>query len=236
MPRTGGRTPYDQANAASGPARVVWAPISVAVPNTPVDIFQQVANAQGEYPCKTGWNDFGLATDAPSYSTSRETGGLEYQQPKQELFKIVTSVQRQFTAQVAEIDSENLKLIENSTSTAAVAASAAAAVIGVKSAAWTKIFTGLYSDLTQIRIAMIAYRPPGAGVVTEPGPPVVSRPPAIVRIIPICVLSADSSEFEFSTGDPTGVSVQFDIIPDPAQGTDKEHGWWALETAGAIAA
>lgn len=238
MARTGGRTPWDQSNAATGPARVVWAPTSVAVPTAPVDVVQQVADpTTGEYPVKTGWVDFGLAADAPSYSTSRETGGLEYQQPSQELFRIITSIERQFTAQVAEIDVENLKIIENSSvATAAVAASAAAAAIGVKSAAFTKVFTGNYTDLTQVRIAMVSYRPVGAGVVTEPGPPVVTRPPAIWRFIPLCVLSADSQELEFSEGDPTNAAVTFDVLPDPSAGAGKEHGWWAIEMPGAIAA
>lgn len=236
MARTGGRTPWDQANAATGPARVLWAPTTVAVPTAPVDVIQQVADASGEYPAKTGWIDFGLAADAPSYSTSRDTGGLEYQQPAQELFKIVQSLERQFTAQIAEIDQENLKIIENTSLTAAVAASAASAAIGVKSAAHTKIFTGLYTDLTQVRIAMISYRPVGAAVVTEPGPPVVTRPPAIMRVIPLCVLSGDSSDFEFSRGDATNVSVTFDVVPDPSAGAGKEHGFWALETPGSILA
>lgn len=236
MARTGGRTPWDQGNAATGPARVLWAPTTVAVPTAPVDVIQQVADGSGEYPPKTGWIDFGLAADAPSYSTARDTGGLEYQQPTQELFKAVSSITRQFTAQVAEIDPENLKIIENTSLTAAVATSAAAAAIGVKTAAHTKVFTGLYTDLIQIRIAMVSYRPVGSGVVTEPGPPVITRPPAIMRIIPLCTLSGDSSEFSAGRGDPVNMSVTFDVVPDPSAGAGKEHGWWAIETPGSIAA
>lgn len=232
MPRTGGRTPYDKALAATGPARVLWAETSVAVPTDISRIVDSVAT-NGEYPAKAGWNDFGLAVDAPSYSHDKDTEGLEYQQPSGVLFEEITELTRSFTAQVAEIDPENLKIIENSSITAAVAASAAAATAADKKAAQTLIHTGLYSSFKQYRIAMISYRPTGAGQIVE-GTSGVVRPCAVARILPLCSLAAEESELSFEKGEPTNAEVTFTVIPDPALGAAKEHGYWALETPGTI--
>ncbi|MBA2726479.1 MAG: hypothetical protein H0U53_10855 [Actinobacteria bacterium] len=236
MPRTGGRTPYDKNNALSGPCRVVWALSSVALPTSPVDIVQQVADANGEYPAKTGWNDFGLSADAPEFTHDKETEGLEYEQPTGVLFEEITEINREFTAQIAEIDVENLKIIENSDIVEAVAASAAAAPAASKTAAWQKVQTGLYDAFKMYRIAFIAYRPTGAGVVTEPGPPTKTRPPAVCRVLPLATLAADESALEFERGEPVNAEVTFRVVDDSAAGTGKQHGYWALETAGLIAA
>jgi hypothetical protein len=234
--RTGGRTPYDKANAATGPARVLWAdPAITAVPADLAAIVDQVATA-GEYPAKTGWTDFGLAADAPSYSHDKDTEGLEYQQPTGLLFEQISEITRQFTAQVAEIDSANLQILENTVQTEAVAASAAAAPAASKKSAAVKVHTGLYSSFRQFRIALISYRPDGAGVVTEPGPPVVTRPPAVARIIPLCTLAAEESELEFERGEPVNAEITFTIVPDTSLAAGKEHGYWLVETPGAIAA
>lgn len=234
MPRTGGRTPYDKANALTGPARVVWAdPAVTAVPADLSSVVDSVATA-GEYPLKTGYFDFGLAADAPSYTHDKDTEGLEYQQASGNLFEEITEISRQFTAQVAEIESENLKIIENSTITTAVAASAAAAPTATKRAAQTLVHTGLYSSFRQFRIVLISYRPTGAGMITEPGGLV--RPCAVARIIPLCTLAAEDTELEFEKGEPTNAEVTFTAVPDQALGANKEHGYWALETPGAILA
>lgn len=238
MARTGGRTPYDKENAATGPARVAWADPTVVTthPVNPDDIVQQVADSNGEYPLKTNWTDFGLAADAPSLTHDKETEGLEYEQPTGLLFEAISQITRQFTAQVAEIDKENLKIIENSVDEAAISASAASAAIGVKRSAATKVYTGLYNQFRQYRIALISYRPVGAGVVTEPGPPVITRPPALIRYIPLCVLSAEESELSFEKGEPTNAAVTFTVQPDSTMGAKKEHGYWILETPGSILA
>ncbi len=234
MARTGGRFPFDASLAVTGPARVLWAPTTVAVPADLNDVIQLVADASGEYPAKTGWVDFGLAADAPSYSHGKDTEGLEYEQPAGALFNVVSEITRQFTAQVAELDDQALKIIENTSLTATVAASAAGAPAASKKPAQTKIHTGLYTTLASYRMAWIFQRPPGSATVTEPGPPTVTRPPFIGRIFPLVQLSADETEIESAKGDPGNAEVNFDVVTDPAQGAGKEHGYWVYETPGAI--
>src|SRR4051794_17014430 len=122
MTMHGGRTPYEEEGALTGPARVLYAPTSTAVPTDAWDIVPAVATAGGEYPSKTGWFDFGLAADAPTYSHSRESEGLEYQQPSGALFQAITAIERQMTVQVAHIDEDTLHIIENSPVATTIAA------------------------------------------------------------------------------------------------------------------
>jgi hypothetical protein len=210
MARTGGRFPFDASLAVTGPARVLWAPTTVAVPADLNDVIQLVAD--GSAPLKVATIKLG----------------------QHELFESVSSITRSFSAQVAELDDAALKIIENTALTAAVAASAAAAPAGSKKPAQTKVFTGLYSGFVQYRVAWLFARPVGASQVTEPGPPVATRPPFVARIFPLVQLAKDSTDVESSKGDPTNVEVQFDVMPDASQGAGKEHGYWVYETPGAI--
>lgn len=232
VPRTGGRFPFAGDNALTGPARVLWALTTQAVPADLVDIVQQVADANGEYPAKAGWNDFGLATDAPTLSHDRDTSGIEYEGVG-ELFQKVSNVTRGFTAHVGEIEPENLQIVENTSITEAVAASATGAAADIQKAAQTKVHVGIYSSFPVYRIALIAYRPDGAGVVTEPDGK--TRPPAVGRVF-TGVLSGDIGDIDFSTGDPVGVDLTFNVQPDQTLGAGKEHGYWVFEQPGAILA
>lgn len=234
MARTGGLTPYDKLNALSGPARTLVAedPSSTAIPTSTADVISMVADVNGEYPAKTGWRDLGLAADAPGYSHDKDTSGLEYEQVRGVLFETVESIERQFTAQMAEFDADNLMIIENSDIEAAIAASAALATN--KHAGFTNVHTGMYSRFKQYRICMIAYRPEGAGVVTEPGG--IKRPPSVARILPLCVLAAEGTDVEVEAGEPTNAEVTFTVIPDSSAGVGKEHGFWSIENTGTILA
>jgi hypothetical protein len=231
MAYTGGRMPYDAAGALAGPARVLYAELAV-VPTPPTglwDIVPAVANAQGEYPPMNGWKDFGLAADAPTYTHSKDTEGLEYQQPKGELFQQISDISRTFTAQVAQIDADNLKIIENTANVDAIAS-------GAGHSALTKVPFGLYQSLRSYRIALVSYRPDGSAVVTEPAPSNVVRPPAVALVLPTCTLSAEDTELEFDKGSPVNCAVTFTAIQTPGLDAGEEHGYWILEAAGAISA
>lgn len=234
MAVAGGKIPYDSTAALTGPARVLWAdPAVTTAPANIWDAIANVANGSGEYPAKTGWTDFGFAADAPSYSHNTETEGIEYE-GLGELFQKVSNIERSFTAQVAGIQKENLAIIENSTTTAAVTASAAAAPD--RHAAVDKVFAGTYSALRSFRIILVSFRPDGAGIVTEAGTPAVTRPPMVARIIPLCTLAAEDRDVEFSAGDAVNVEVSFTAVSDQTQGAGKEHGFWSVEQPGTILA
>lgn len=230
MAATGGKTPYDQANALAGPARTVWAELSVTAPEDLYDIIPGVADEDGEYPVLTGWNDFGLAADAPTYSHGKDTTGLEYQQPTGVLFEQITDITRTFTAQVAEISAEAMAIVENTPQTDIEPIAAAPGQAPQK-----KVPFGLYSQLIGYRIGMISYRPDGAGSVTEPVTGLI-RPCAVALVLPICRLSTDESSLDFERGTPTNAAVTFRAFKDTAQPAGAEHGYWVIEQPATIAA
>lgn len=226
----GGRTPYDAGGALAGPARVVYArPADVpTAPGDLWDIIPAVANAQGEYPVVTGWKDFGLAADAPTYTHSKDSEGLEYQQPKGVLFEQISAITRTFTAQIGQIDPDNMLIVENTDNLVSVASSTGQSAL-------KKVPFGLYSEFKNVRIALITYRPSGTPTVTEPAPSNIVRPAAVALVLPSCVLSAEDSEFEFDAGTPVNAAITFTALPDQSLGAGKEHGYWVFETPGVIA-
>lgn len=226
MAATGGRMPYDQAGALAGPARVLYAPISATVPDAFEDIVP-FENTSGEYAAVGDWEDFGLAADAPTYNHSRETEGLEYEQSKGVLFEQLSEIARTFTAQVAEIRPETMKIVEN-TSSAIESVAAASGKSAVK-----KLPFGTYESLTPYRIAMVSYRPDGSAVVTESDGTI--RPPAVVLVLPRVVLGAEDSEFSFGSGEPVNAPISFNVINEDTLDAGEEQGFWLFEQPGTIA-
>jgi hypothetical protein len=228
---TGGRTPYDTTGALSGPARVLWAD-PATVTSAPTDLWSvipAVADSSGEYTPVSGWNDFGLAAAAPEYTHSKTSAGLTYQQPHGVLFEQIQEITRTFTTQIAQIDPDNLYIVEN----ANAVASAIAAATG--KSAEKKLPFGLYSAFKTVRIVMVTYRPSGSAVVVEPSPsPYGSRPPAVALVLPLVSLSAEDSTFQFDAGNPVNGAIKFTVLPDQALGAGNEHGFWIFEQPGTI--
>lgn len=222
----GGRVPYDPATALAGPARTLYAPITAAVPVDLYDIVPGVA-ASGEYPAVGDWEDFGLAADAPTYNHSRETEGLEYEQPHGVLFEQLSEISRTFTAQIAGISPENMKIVENTASAIETIAAAAG------QAAQKKVPFGNYSSLTAYRVAMVAFRPDGSTTVTEPGG--ATRPAAVALVLPRVVLGAEDSEFSVGSGEPVNAPITFNVIDEDTLDGGEEHGFWVFEQEGTIA-
>lgn len=227
MAMHGGKTPWDEAGALTGPGRVLYAPTSVAVPADIWDIVPAVANGSGEYPAKTGWIDFGLMADPPSVTHGREASGLEYQQPSGDLFSQITAVNRSATVNIAHIDASTLQVIENASAATTIAAAA-------NESAQKKVYVGLYSSATVWRVAVLAFRPSGAATVTEPGG--ATRPPLVARVIPRCVISSDDTEINFPKGDPAAGAVTFTAESESTAPAGGEHGFWIDEQAGTISA
>lgn len=221
----GGRVPYDEQGALTGPARTVVAETSVTSPNDLWDIIEPVPDVDGEYPTQTGWRDIGLAVDAPEYSHGGSQSGLAYQQPTGELFQVVDEVTRNITIHIADFREDNLKLLENSEVTAAVAAGAAAS----GETAGTKVYIGLYTDLKVVRVAMISYRPVGAEVVDEGA---TTRPTAVALIIPKAQLTVNDKTVSPAKGAGVDAAIQLSAQVDAAAPAGGEHGFWFIETAG----
>jgi hypothetical protein len=230
MATRGGRMPYDAAGALAGPARCVYADTTVAVPVDLWDIIPAVADSNGEYPAKTGWKDFGLAADAPSYSHNKETAGLEYQQSRGSLFETVQTITRQATVQMGQILPENIKIMENANRIVSSSSPPA------NESSYDKVPFGVYDELKVYRIAFISYRPAGSAIVTEPGTPTRTRPPAVALILPLASLAAEESSFDFDAGAPVNGPVVFTAFPEQSLPAGEEHGYWLFEDPGTIVA
>lgn len=222
---TGGKTPWDASGALTGPGRVLFAENTVASPSDLWDVIP-AENTDGEYPPKTGWVDFGLAANAPQYTTARTTAALTYQQPSVVLYEVVDTVTRTLSVDIAEITPANLRIVENST----IANEAVAAA--THKSAGTKIPLGLYDSLTTYHIAMVSFRPSGADDTTEGDGTI--RPAACGLVFDTCRLSASSSAFAFDRGKPTDGTVEFTVYPTPGAATGTEHGYWFIETGSTI--
>ncbi len=229
MPMTGGRNPIDILEALAGPAWLLIRdlPGSPTVPADPAAVVSPVADSSGEYAPVSPWRYTGLAADDFAFSAGREVAGLEYS-GKGELFKKVTSVSYQVQAQLAGIAQLNLALIANSQSTSTVAAAAG-------KPAYKRVGLGLYDNLKRYQIALVADRPTGAGVVTEPAPSNRTRPPSVIIIGNNVGLGDDESEFTFSDSEPVNAQVTFDFAPLSGAANGREHGDVYEETPGVIA-
>lgn len=218
--------PYNQDNALTGPARVLWAPITEPVPADLSDIIALV-NTGGAYAPQGGWQDFGLAAGAPSYSRGIETEGLEYEQPSGALFEQVTAVNRSVTANVGEITPEAVQILENAPSIEDIAAAP-------NQSAQKKVPYGSFTESELYRIAIIAMRPKAAAKVTEPDG--TERGALVANVIYRCGLSADEASIEIAKGEPVAIEIGFTAFPEPGQPSGEEYGTHLFEVAGTISA
>lgn len=222
----GGRMPYDEQGALVGPARCLFAPVATAVPTGLV--VAHVADEDGEYPPITGWYDFGLAADAPSYTHSRESEGITYQQPSGDLFQQISSVDRTMELQIAHIDADTLQIVENANTPTEVA------TVANTHPGYDKVDVGLYTDTPVWRVALISFRPGGANEVVETDSG-ITRPSMVMRVIPRSTIAADESSTDFDRGTPVNFSVTFNALTEPSAPAGGEHGYWIVEHAGTIA-
>lgn len=230
--------PYDLANLLGGATRVVWAPISVALPAQPKDIFKQVVGSTAPpYALKTGWKEFGANRDAFAYNRAIEVGAYTIQNVSGNILEEPTNTVRTARVSIAEINPETLKIIEEGTDAAAVTASAAAAVETAKTSAYSGVAFGAIPELTQYRIAFISRRAKQAGIVTE-GAAGPTRGRFMVGVGYRCQLTADNVELQEAKGELSAATVTFHFFPDPdaSVSAGSEFGIWWDEQAGTIPA
>lgn len=219
-------TGYDPADLATGPGRVFIAPTSAPIPADPYAIVPAVADANGLYPAVTPWRDSGLSVDAPSWTHSRETAGLEFEQTGV-LFDRVTDVSRTLTADLAGLSAANIALVENVPDSAITEIASAAGKPG-----GTRIDLGIYRQLLRYRVAVVFERADEV-LINEPGGG--TRPAALFYILPLCQIAADNeTEVEVARGEPVHIPVTFRALPIPDAPAATAHGFWFLEQAGTI--
>lgn len=218
------KLPYNLANLIVGAIRVLWAPVTVAVPTSIADVVFMTAG--GAYAAKTDWNDFGATSDSSAYTRGMEAEGVEIQQETGEIMKEVTEINRAFSVTMAEIYEDNVQIIENAE---AIEDVAAATLEGAQKS----VGLGTSPDLTEYRMAFLSFRKKQAGIVLE-GAGGLARGRMNMLILNRVALTADDVEIEGEKGNLTDAEVGFEGYPEPGEDDDVAYGRWLFEQAGTI--
>lgn len=215
--------PADITKLAVGPARVLYAPTTVAVPKKLQDIVK--LTEADDYEPVTGWIDFGAAPegDGASYNRGFETESLGIEQSAGAIFTDITDVNRGLSLNVAEISPENMKIVEGTT-----IADETVAATGT-TAKQTAVPIGSVSEFPSYRVALIGQRKRDSGVVIEPDG--TERGCLVAVVLNRCTITADDSEIEVTRGSFMSAPLQFEAFPEPSEKSAEAFGRWFFEDA-----
>lgn len=213
--------PYDINSIAQGPARVVFAPTSVAVPTKLSSVFLQKA----PYTLATGWFDAGATTGPTVIGRSFATAGLSIEQDSTTILDEISDVSRTVTIPIGELTSDMLDIMEQSGGVTTVAAGTGVDL------GQTKVPFGTIVDLGTYRVAVIYRFRKSQGIVVEPTT-LLERGRNAMYVGYVAKLTADNVQMSIGKNAIVGGSLAFKLESDPtvtAEGT--EQGFWVYETA-----
>jgi hypothetical protein len=218
-----GQTPYDLANLLKGPCRVLYAPISQAIPTKLKDIFA----VEGEYKAAGSFKEFGATAGGGSYNRQFATSGNKIDQATGDVDQEVSDVVRSISAPFNEVTPELLQMMEGATSVGSVAAAAGYS-------AEKQVKTGTVESLTPYRIVIVGRRSVGQGadVVQKDG---TTRGALVAYCMYRGKIVGDNTALQFARGQLASAPLGFQAYPEPGQKVGEEHGIWMIEQAGTIA-
>lgn len=206
------------ANLLPGPARVLYAPTTVAVPTKLDDIIAMAT----PYAPKAGWIDAGATADAASYGRDLDTAEFEIEQKSIPVLTRVTGTERQLTVPFAEITMALQKIIEEGATPATIAVGAGAS----GTPAQIRQPFGSISDLTRYRWVMISERDKAVAP-GENG----ARGRLVGLVLYSASIAAEGSEVEVGRDDLSSRECTFTAYPEATISTaNAEHGCWLEET------
>lgn len=215
--------PYDIDNLAVGSVRVLRAPLTEAVPGDISDVIDMEA----PYDPVGDWEDFGAAKGSTTYNRGMESEGIAIQQVDGNVIEEITDVIRKIATSVAEIEPNNVGVLEESSGSDAIAAAAGRS-------AQVAVPFGTFSELTHYRIALLGVRKTQSGVVTESSGSVRGR--FFMVVLYNTTMTADDVEIEFEKGSLAEASVEWTAFPEETiTAAEEAHGTWFFEDAGTIA-
>lgn len=213
--------PYNINDIAQGPARVVFAPTSVAVPTKLSSVFLQKA----PYTLATNWFDAGATTGPTVIGRSFATSGLSIEQDSTTILDEISDVSRTVTIPIGELTSDMLDIMEQSGGVTTVASSTGVDL------GQTKVPFGTIVDLGTYRVAVIYRFRKSQGIVIEPTT-LLERGRNAMYVGYVAKLTADNVQMSIGKNQIVGGSLAFKLESDPtvtAEGT--EQGFWVYETA-----
>jgi hypothetical protein len=214
--------PYDIGNLLGGVVRILFAPLTQAIP---ADI-SSVIDMVSPYAPKSGWVEVGATKESFSHESGFDESGLEIQQTPDEVLEEMTAVSHTINVSFAELNPQNLQLIQGAPNIATIAAAAG-------KSAQKKVAFGGFQSRKNYRWAWISRRSIDSGIVVEPGGKERGR--FFMGTAYRGKLAADSHTFEQNKGDLTAVGVGWKVSPEPGQVEGEEHGAYVDEQAGTIA-
>lgn len=223
MALTSGAFPYDIENLLGGAVRILYAPLSTAVPSGIHSVISMVS----PYTAQTGWTDLGATKESFTYTRGFATQGWEIQQQAGNVVEEITDITRSIALSIADLHAERLKMIENAPNVSTIAAASGRG-------AQKKIPFGSFASLQRYRWAFISRRSIQSGIVTEPGG--ATRGRFFMGCAYTSQISADDVSLEQGKGDLTAAGVTWTLFPDGTQADGEEYGAWFPEEAGAIPA
>lgn len=219
-----GAFPYDLNELLGGVVRVVLQPYDdAAIPDSPIDIFDQVA----PYETNGDFADLGATTDDFTYGRALEVSGYEIQQVQGNVFEEVADSTRTVSVPMAQIGPAGLKIIEQQADDPELIAAA------LGSSAYDAVDIGTISDLQRYTIAFVARRNIGSGEVVEgvAGP---KRGRFVVGVGYNVAVTADNVEMGIGKGTLASAQITFKFFPESSKVQGKEFGRWFFERAGEI--
>lgn len=211
-----GAFPYDIDNLLGGAVRVLYAPVTTALPDDIADVIAMTT----PYAPMTGWKDFGATKESFTYTRGFSTEGLEIQQVPGAILEDITDLSRTITVSVAELRDELLAMVEQGTVGTDVAPATGAGGQDI-------VKFGAFNSVTQYRIAWVSRRHQGSGTVAEGAGVVRGR--FFMGVGYRCQITADEISFEGAKGELTGLGLTFKLFPEPGQTFGQEYGLWASE-------
>ena len=214
--------PYSLNDIALGPARLLYAPSTVAVPTKLSNLFLQKA----PYTPATGWLDGGATTGPSVIGRSFSTSGINIEQTSSTILDEITDVARTATIPVGELTSDILAILEQSGGVTTVAAGTGVDL------GQTKVPFGSIVDLGVYRIALVYRFKKSQGAVVEPTT-LLQRGRIAAWVGYSAKLTADNVQISIGENAIVGGSLAFKLEDEStvtAEGT--EQGFWIYETAG----
>ena len=136
----------------------------------------------------------------------------------------ITEITHTMEVSVAEIAPEQLAIIEVSASGVGTIAG------GAGKSSQKSVKFGSLSSIPRRRVAFVAQRNIGSGVVTEGGGQ--ERGGFVGIVLYNCAVAADSAEVEFEKGNLAEAPVSFTAFPEPSESAGEEFGCWLFEDIG----
>lgn len=216
-----GTFPYDIANLLGGAARVLYTD-DLTEP-VPADL-TGIIDVETPYTAQTGWIDLGATKESATYGREISEEGYEIQNVNGDVLSEITDIAHTMEVSVAEIAPAQLAVIEVSSAGVGTIAGAAG-----KSAQKSVKF-GSFASVPRRRVAFIAQRNVGSGIVTESGG--VERGGFVGVVLYNVAVAADSAEVEFDKGNLAECPVSFTAFPETTEDAGEEYGTWLFENLG----